>query len=98
MKLPAAYQNVTLEQIRAALPSELPPGVASIIRNYYDRDPLSFNTDWAGTMPMWGLTMWARRGVPGALAYVQAWFDAHVNRDPGLSDAEFCTTYTGHKS
>ena len=73
-------------------------GVASIIRNYYDRDPLTFNTDWSGTMPMWGLTMWAKRGVPGAIEYVQAWFDAHVRRDPSLSDEEFCKTYTGHKS
>jgi rhamnogalacturonyl hydrolase YesR len=92
------YQDVTIEQIRRALPQEVPAGVASIIRNYYDRDPLSFNTDWAGTMPMWGLTMWAKRGVPGALEYVQAWFEAHVRRDPTLSDEEFCKTYTGHTS
>jgi rhamnogalacturonyl hydrolase YesR len=92
------YQEVTIEQIRRALPPEVPAGVASIIRNYYDRDPLTFNTDWSGTMPMWGLTMWAKRGVPGALEYVQAWFDAHVRRDPTLSDEEFCKTYTGHKS
>ncbi len=93
-----SYKNVTLDQIRQALPKEIPAGVAAIIRNYYDREPITFNTDWAGTMPMWGLTMWAKRGVPGALDYVQAWFDAHVKRDPGLSDEELFKTYTGHRS
>ena len=44
------YQDVTIEQIRRALPQEVPAGVAAIIRNYYDRDPITFNTDWAGTM------------------------------------------------
>jgi hypothetical protein len=92
------YQDVTIQDIRKALPQEIPAGVASIIRNYYDRDPLTFNTDWAGTMPMWGLTMWAQRGVPGAIEYAAAWFDAHAQRDPTLSDEEFCKTYTGHKS
>jgi hypothetical protein len=94
----SGYQNVTIEQIRQALPREIPAGVATIIRNYYDRDPLTFNTDWAGTMPMWGLTMWAKRGVPGAIDYVRAWFDAHLQRDPKLSDEELFKTYTGHRS
>jgi rhamnogalacturonyl hydrolase YesR len=94
----SGYPSVTIDQIRHALPSEVPAGVAAIIRNYYDRAPITFNTDWAGTMPMWGLAMWAKRGVPGAIEYVKAWFDAHVRRDPGLSDDEFCKTYTGHKS
>jgi hypothetical protein len=93
-----SYRTITVEQFRAALPRELPPGVASIIRNYYDREPISFNTDWAGTMPMWGLTMWARRDVPGALDYVRGWFEAHLARDPQLSDEEFFKTYTGHRS
>jgi rhamnogalacturonyl hydrolase YesR len=92
------YKSVTIDQIKAALPKELPAGVAAIIKNYYDRDPITFNTDWAGTMPMWGLTMWAKRGVPGALEYVQAWFEAHLKRDPGLSDEELFKTYTGHHS
>jgi len=92
------YQDVTLDQIRRALPQEVPAGVACIIKNYYDRDPLTFNTDWSGTMPMWGLTMWAQRGVPGALEYVRAWFDAHLKRDPTLSDEQFFKTYTGHTS
>src|SRR5437763_9947209 len=94
----SSFQSVTLQQIRKSLPSELPPGVAAIIKNYYDRDPIAFNTDWAGTMPMWGLTMWAKRGVPGALDYVRAWFEAHLKRDPQLSDEEFFKTYTGHRS
>lgn len=93
-----SYSKITIDQIRAALPQEVPAGVAAIIRNYYDREPISFNTDWAGTMPMWGLTMWAKRGVPGALDYVRAWFEAHVARDPKLSDEEFFKTYTGHRS
>src|SRR5437867_682589 len=92
------YQSVTLQQILVALPRDLPAGLAAIIRNYYDRDPLSFNTDWAGTMPMWGLLMWARRGVPGALDYVRTWFESHLKRDPLLSDDEFFKTYTGHRS
>jgi rhamnogalacturonyl hydrolase YesR len=92
------YQDVTIEQVRRALPPDVPAGVASIIRNYYDREPLTFNTDWAGTLPMWGLTMWAERGVPGALDYVHAWFNAHVNRDSHLSDEAFLKTYTGHPS
>jgi rhamnogalacturonyl hydrolase YesR len=29
---------------------------------------------------------------------VQAWFDAHVKRDPKLSDEELFKTYTGHRS
>jgi hypothetical protein len=90
--------TITVEQLRHALPQEVPAGLAAIIRNYYDRDPLTFNTDWAGTMPMWGLTLWARRGVPGTLEYVQAWFDAHLHRDPRLSDQDFLRTYTGHPS
>lgn len=93
-----AYRDVTLEQIQKALPTDIPVGLAKTIKNYYDRDPLSFNTDWAGTMPMWGLTMWAKRGVPGALDCVKAWFEAHVARDPKLSNEEFYKTYTGHKS
>ncbi|MEX0776103.1 MAG: glycoside hydrolase family 88 protein [Phycisphaeraceae bacterium] len=92
------YRTLTLEQIRQALPAQLPAGIAAIIKNYYDRDPISFNTDWDGTMPMWGMLMWARRGVPGALAYVQDWFAAHLKRDPGLSDEQFYKTYTGHRS
>jgi hypothetical protein len=90
------YQSVTLDQLRRALPPEVPAGVAAIVRNYYDRDPISFNTDWAGTMPMWGLTMWAQRGMPGAIDYVRAWFDAHLKRDPHLSDEQLLKTYTGH--
>src|SRR4051794_23996985 len=93
-----SYSNTTSQQIRQALPQEVPPGVAAIIRNYYDRDPITFNTDWAGTMPMWGLAMGARRGVPGAIEYVRAWFEAHLKRDPGLSDEELFKTYTGHRS
>ena len=92
------YREVTDEQIRSALPAELPAGMARIIRNYYQRQPLEFNTDWAGTMPMWGLTKWARRGLPGALDCVKTWFDAHLQRDPGLSDGEFLATYNGHRS
>src|SRR6185503_9691214 len=80
--MPGSYKAVTIEQIRAALPKEVPGGVASIVKNYFDRDPITFNTDWAGTMPMWGLTMWAKRGVPGALDYARAWFEAHLARDP----------------
>jgi rhamnogalacturonyl hydrolase YesR len=94
----SAYRDVNIEQIRRSLPAELPPGIAAIIRNYFDRDPISFNTDWAGTMPMWALTMWARRGVPGAIEYVRDWFEAHLKRDPELSDEEFLKTYTGHAS
>jgi hypothetical protein len=94
----SGYPSVTLEQIRRALPTEVPAGVAAIIHNYFERDPISFNTDWAGTMPMWGLMMWAKRGLPGALDYVRAWFEAHLKRDPGLSDEEFFSTYTGHRS
>src|SRR3954467_208892 len=86
----------TLPHIRQSLPQDLPAGIAAIIRNHYEREPISFNTDWAGTMPMWALTMWARRGMPGAIEYVQAWFEAHLARDPGLSDGEFLRTYTGH--
>src|SRR5947208_13521287 len=92
------HQDVTLEQIRKALPTEAPAGVAAIIRNYFDRDPIGFNTDWAGTMPMWGLMMCSRRRVPGARDYVQAWFEAHLKRDPALSDEDFFKTYTGHRS
>src|SRR5947209_8461865 len=80
-----SYKEITLAQLRDSLPSSLPEGIASIIHNYYERDPLTFNTDWSGTMPMWGLTMWARRGVPGALDYVTAWFEAHLARDPKLT-------------
>jgi rhamnogalacturonyl hydrolase YesR len=47
---------------------------------------------------MWGLMMWAKRGVPGALDCVKGWFEAHVQRDLKLSDAEFAKTYTGHGS
>jgi rhamnogalacturonyl hydrolase YesR len=92
----ASYRDVTQDQIKTALPKGLPDGIAAIIKNYYDREPLSFNTDWAGTMPMWGLTMWAKRGVPGALDCVKAWFEAHLERDPKLSDEEFKKTYNGH--
>jgi hypothetical protein len=92
------HRSISIDQIRQALPKEIPAGVAAIIRNYYDRDPITFNTDWAGTMPMWGLMMWAKRGVPGALEYVQAWFEAHLARDLKLSEDEFCKTYTGHRS
>jgi hypothetical protein len=92
------YSCVTVEQIRRSLPQQLPGGIAAIIRNYYERDPLSFNTDWSGTMPMWGLIMWAKRGVPGALECVRAWFEAHLVRDPNLSDEELFRTYTGHRS
>ena len=94
----ASYRDVTLEQIQKSLPAEVPVGIAKTVKNYYDRDPLSFNTDWAGTMPMWGLTMWAKRGVPGALDCVKAWFEAHLERDPKLNDAEFHKTYNGHGS
>ncbi len=94
----ASYRDVTFEQIRQTLPAELPAGIARIIRNYYERESLAFNTDWAGTMPMWGLMMWAKRGVPGALDCVKTWFEAHLQRDPKLSDAEFLNTYSGHKS
>ena len=73
----SSYANVTIDQIRRRCRRKCRPASPSIIRNYYDRDPITFNTDWAGTMPMWGLTMWAKRGVPGALEYVQAWFEAH---------------------
>ena len=93
-----SYRSASVEQIRQALPPQVPAGVAAIIRNYFDRDPITFNTDWAGTMPMWGLAMWAQRGVPGALDYVRAWFEAHLARDPKLSDEEFFKTYTGHRS
>src|SRR5947207_12954190 len=92
------YNAITIEQLRQALPRELPLGIAAIIRNYYHREPISFNTDWAGTMPMWGLAMWARRGVPGAIEYVRAWFEAHLARDLQLSDEESFATYTGHRS
>jgi hypothetical protein len=98
VKTMPSYSTVTLEQIRTALPQQLPRGISAIIRNYYQRNPLTFNTDWAGTMPMWGLTMLARRGVPGAIEYVQAWFEAHLKRDPELSDEELFKTYTGHRS
>lgn len=94
----SSFQSVTLQEIRKSLPPELPPGIAAIVKNYYDRDPITFNTDWAGTMPMWGLTMWAKRGVPGAIDCVRAWFEAHLARDPHLSDEEFFKTYTGHRS
>jgi hypothetical protein len=94
----SSYRDVTIEQIRRALPNELPLGIAAIVRNYFDRDPLAFNTDWAGTMPMWGLSMWARRGLPGAIECVRAWFEAHLRRDPRLTDEEFFATYTGHRS
>jgi len=93
-----SYRNVSLAQIQEALPAGAPAGIAAIIRNYYAREPLSFNTDWAGTMPMWGLTMWAKRGVPGAIDCVKAWFEAHLERDPKLSDEEFNNTYNGHGS
>lgn len=92
------YSTLSIDQIRASMPAELPPGVAAIVRNYYDRPPISFNTDWAGTMPMWGLMMWAHRGLPGAREYVRAWFDAHLQRDPGLSDEQLYQTYNGHRS
>jgi hypothetical protein len=94
----ATDNDVTLDQIRRTLPQDVPAGLANVIRNYYDRDPITFNTDWAGTMPMWGLTMWARRGAPGAIEYVRRWFEAHMLRDPGLTDEQFFKTYTGHRS
>jgi hypothetical protein len=94
----SSYKDVSLNEIHAALPKELPAGIAAIIKNYFDRDPITFNTDWAGTMAMWGLTMWAKRGVPGALDYVRAWFEAHLAHDPKLIDEEFFKTYTGHRS
>ena len=94
----ASFRDVSLEQIRQALPAELPAGIARIIRNYYERESLAFNTDWAGTMPMWALLKWAKRGVPGTLDCVKAWFEAHVQRDLKLTDDEFGKTYTGRGS
>jgi rhamnogalacturonyl hydrolase YesR len=44
------------------------------------------------------MARWARRGVPGALDCVKAWFEAHLQRDPKLSDEEFLNTYVGHPS
>jgi rhamnogalacturonyl hydrolase YesR len=36
--------------------------------------------------------------VPGCLEYVKAWFEAHLARDPKLTDEQLFKTYTGHHS
>src|SRR5689334_6978006 len=92
------YRSVTLDQIRKALPPAVPVGLEKVIKNYFDRDPITFNTDWAGTMPIWGPAMRSHRGVPGCLAYVKACFEALRARDPKLSDEDLFKTYTGHRS
>jgi rhamnogalacturonyl hydrolase YesR len=89
---------MTLEAIKAKLPAELPTGIAAIIKNYLDHDPLTFNTDWFGTMPLFGLLRWAKRGVPGTLDYAKSWFEAHVKHDPKMTDEAFWKTYGGHNS
>jgi rhamnogalacturonyl hydrolase YesR len=42
--------------------------------------------------------MWAKRGIPGALDCAKAWFEAHLERDPRLTDEQFKKTYNGHGS
>lgn len=91
----ATTVKVDRESLRRKLPADVPPGMLSVIARTLQDDPKSYNTDWFGTMVIHGLMRWAERGVIEALDFSKEWFAFHLSRDPGLSDDEFCQTYSG---
>jgi len=70
--------------VKDRLPQSLPAGVAAIIANTLSLNPASLNTDWFGTMLMYGLLQWESRGFPEVRAFAQAWLDYH-RKSPEVS-------------
>ena len=73
---PAA--RLSAEAIRARLPRDAPPGVASIIANTLNGKPSEFNTDWFGTFLVEGLLRWRDRGISEVRPFAIAWLDHHL--------------------
>jgi rhamnogalacturonyl hydrolase YesR len=75
----------------AHLPGGIPPGVPALLRKLLAREPSSFNTDWFGNMPVYGMLLWARRGAPDARSFATRWLEHHL----GAADV---ATYSGARS
>jgi rhamnogalacturonyl hydrolase YesR len=90
-----------------ALPGGVAPGVSALLRSLLAREPSSFNTDWFGNMPVYGMLLWARRGAPEARPFAARWLDWHlraatVAKYSGARSRQVMagglplTTYAGH--
>lgn len=90
-----------------ALPESVPIGVAGLLENLLSREPSSFNTDWFGNMPVYGVLLWGRRGVAEARPFASQWLDHHlrtatVAKYSGAKSRSIMagglplTTYAGH--
>jgi hypothetical protein len=49
--------------------------VATLLAATLNLDAASVNTDWYGTMHVYGLLGWAKRGVPEAGSFARVWFE-----------------------
>lgn len=82
----------------AQVNTALLPGIGRILEHYLNRDPATLNSDWFGTLPVYGLLKWASRGVPQAVPYAQSWLRARIEHDSRLDDEAFLGSYDGHHS
>lgn len=75
---PIAAMPLSVESVRVRLPKELPRGVAAILARILNQQPSSFNTDWFGTMPLFGALQWRRRGMEEVEPFAKAWLAHHL--------------------
>lgn len=67
---------------------QLPEGIRLIIDHHFAAGPESLNTDWIGTLPLFGLLRLQAGGLVEAKAFCRRWLDYHVAREGQMSEAE----------
>ena len=79
-----------------AVDSRLPEGIRRIIDHHFAAGPESLNTDWVGTLPLFGLLRLQAGGLVDAGPFCSRWLDYHVSVEGSMSEAELRKRFGGN--
>lgn len=74
----------------------LPEGIRRIIDHHFAAGPESLNTDWVGTLPLFGLLRLQAGGLVDAEAFCSQWLDYHSSLEGRMTEGELRKIFAGN--
>ena len=74
----------------------LPEGIRRIVEHHFAAGARELNTDWVGTMPLFGLLLLHKRGLVDAVDFAREWLDHHIAREGSMSEAQLRRIFGGN--
>lgn len=91
-------QKIIQTKENATNKTVIPTNIKALISKTLEQPFESLNTDWFGTIQTEALLIWAEKGYPEGIQYVENWLNYHIDHDNKLSDEEYLKTYSGNKA